>query len=205
MTLNPALRELFGTQPVFVFDPDDDSNRPVAGLHDNVLRSWPVLPAQLRALFVRSFTDGLEDPVDGRVRESEWRQAMAGARDRIVYCSKCGKQSFFDDGETICWSCGATIPIPLQIRFGRHTVVLNHDTRLYAHHVRRDYDFETTIAVVQQHPDDPGRWGLRNTSARLWTARRDGTEREIRPGRAVTLRDGLSLDFGGREGTVHLH
>jgi len=198
-----ALHQLFGAHPVFVFDPDDDSNRPVPGLHDNVLASWPVLPERLRELFVQSFTEGLRDPTGSRVRESQWRQAMAAARDQIVYCARCAKQSFFEARNATCWSCGASIAAPLRISFGRDVVVLNHDATLTAHHLRRNYDFETLVATFEQHPSQPDRWGLRNMSTTGWTARRGGEQQAIRPGRAVTLRDQLHLDFGLREGVVH--
>jgi serine/threonine protein kinase len=33
----PAMNKLYGTNPIFVFDPQNDSNRPVPGYHDNAL------------------------------------------------------------------------------------------------------------------------------------------------------------------------
>ena len=53
------------TTPLFVFDPDDESNRPVPGVHDNVVVIWPALPLFVRRLFTRSFTVGLRDVQGG--------------------------------------------------------------------------------------------------------------------------------------------
>jgi len=41
----PAMTRLYGTDPVFIFDPRDHSNRPVPGCHDNALVNWPLYPS----------------------------------------------------------------------------------------------------------------------------------------------------------------
>src|SRR6185503_16695337 len=71
----PAMTKLYGTEPVFIFDPKDNSNEPVPGYHDNALAFWPIYPQFVRNLFTHAFTDGIRDPQNGRVRESEWRAA----------------------------------------------------------------------------------------------------------------------------------
>ncbi len=119
----PAMTQLYGVAPVFVFDPADKSNRPVPGYHDNALAYWPLYPQFVRDLFTRSFTDGLRDPQHGRVRESEWRAALVRLRDAIVYCPRCSVQNFYD-AETLqasgqpalCWSCANPIGLPPRIR-----------------------------------------------------------------------------------------
>ena len=63
----------FGIEPVFIFDPDDPSNRPVPG--DRALTWWPIYPEQCRRVFTRAFTAGLHDPsLNGRVTEGTWRR-----------------------------------------------------------------------------------------------------------------------------------
>ncbi len=66
-----AMNQLYGFSPLFVFDPKDHSNRPVAGYQDNVLASWGVYPETLRELFTRAFTDGLKQP-NKRITENQW-------------------------------------------------------------------------------------------------------------------------------------
>jgi hypothetical protein len=200
-----AMIEVFGNHPRFIFDPDDDTNAPVPGEHDNALIFWPLYPQFLRDLFVQAFTVGIDDPENGRVRESVWRAAMARLRDTIMYCHRCGRQNFYDIERTefVCWSCGEVILLPPRLEFGRHPIVLNHDTRLYAHHLRRDYDFAEPVAEVARHPADPSIWGLRNLGSASWTIRTaDGTEGIVPPGTAATLTDGLAIDFGPASGTI---
>jgi serine/threonine protein kinase len=208
----PAMKKLYGTQAVFIFDPRDPSNKPVAGYHDNALAFWPLYPQFLRDLFVRSFTAGLRDARNGRVRESEWRAAMARLRDCIVYCPACGHQSFVDPGlgeDTArtgsCWSCGAPIPLPLRLILGHNLVVLNYDTSLYPHHLDIDrlYDFGQPMAAVAQHPSDPRVWGLKNLSAAKWVVTKpDGGTSDVAPGLSVSLSPGARISFGRVEGVV---
>lgn len=210
----PAMNKLYGTEPLFIFDPNDDSNRPVPGYHDNAIAFWPLYPQFLRDLFTEVFTVGLHDPQE-RVRESEWRGAMVRLRDSIVYCARCGVETFYDADALQasggqpgpCWSCGTRIQLPPRIRIDRQIVMLNHDTQLFPHHVddQRMYDFSEPVAEVTQHPKDPSVWGLRNLSDEKWVVTAaDGTARDVEPGRSVTLAVGVKINFGQKEGEIRL-
>ncbi|GIV78133.1 MAG: hypothetical protein KatS3mg050_2527 [Litorilinea sp.] len=218
----PAMTRLYGTHPVFIFDPADESNRPLPGYHDNALAFWPIYPQFLRDLFTRAFTDGIRDPDHGRVRESEWRAALVRLRDAIFPCSHCGAENFYDGrrlqgaGGGVCWSCGQGLRLPPRIRIGgprptagggMATVVLNHDTRLFPHHVdpERAFDFQDPVAAVVQHPQDPRIWGLRNLGTEPWVATTAaGAVHSVPPGRSITLAEGTRIHFGACEGTIRL-
>jgi DNA-binding helix-hairpin-helix protein with protein kinase domain len=209
----PAMNKLYGTDPLFIFDPNDDSNRPVEGFHDNVIAFWPLYPAFIRELFIKAFTEGLHDPQD-RIRESEWRAAMSRMRDAIIYCPKCGSENFYsaeklkatgNPGE--CWSCGTTLILPPRIRIDDAIVMLNWDTKLYPHHVDTNqlYDFSKPIAEVNQHPSDPSIWGLRNLSEEKWVITTDdGAILDVEPGRNVRLAVGTKVNFGKKEGEIRV-
>jgi DNA-binding helix-hairpin-helix protein with protein kinase domain len=210
----PAMTQLYGTEPVFIFHPTDRSNAPVPGYHDNALEFWPIYPQFLRDLFTRAFTDGILDPAHGRVREGEWRAAMIRLRDAILYCHHCGAENFYDARQIgvspgrACWSCGGGLKLPFRIRVGRSVVVLNHDTRLFPHHVdeQRLYDFSSPMAAISRHPNQPDVWGLKNLSAETWsfqTAVEPATA-EIPPGRTVALAAGTKINFGKCEGEIRL-
>ena len=51
--------KLYGTQPLFIFDPQDASNGPISGMHDSVVRRWKSLSETMRKLLTRSFTAGI--------------------------------------------------------------------------------------------------------------------------------------------------
>jgi eukaryotic-like serine/threonine-protein kinase len=209
----PAMTRLYGTDPLFVFDPKDESNRPVPGLHDNALAFWPLYPTALRELFTRAFTAGLRDPKHGRVRESEWRAALVQLRDSIVYCQGCAAECFYDaaalrstgTGPT-CWACGASVLLPARIRVGRSVVMLNHDGALFPHHLdeARRYDFSRAWATVARHPARPDVWGLLNRSDEKWVVVRAGAISEVPPGKSVSLALGTRIHFGRTEGEIRV-
>jgi eukaryotic-like serine/threonine-protein kinase len=207
----PAMTELYGTHPVFIFDPVDASNRPLRGYHDNALDTWPIYPQFVRDLFTKAFTDGLRDAGHGRVREGEWRAAMVRLRDSIVYCQGCGAENFYEResvpaGAAACWSCGGQIRLPFRIRIGRAVVMLNHDTQLFPHHLddQRAYDFTTPVAAVSRHPQQPGIWGLTNLGTTSWSFQtaRDPSPIEVPPGRTAPLSSGNRINFGKVEGEI---
>ncbi len=201
-----AMRVLYGDRPVFVFDPDDGSNRPVPGVHQNVIDLWPLYPAFIRDLFVRSFTVGLRDPVNGRIRESQWRQAMARLRDCVLICDSCGgdAETFFDPSEPwrspACWRCHAPLHAPLVLEFGGGALlVASPDAQVFPHHALagRMYDYSHALGAVVRHPTDPRAIGMRNDSAGPWQVTSPaGTTQQVAPGRSVRLSPGLQIDFG---------
>ncbi|MGH2350064.1 MAG: protein kinase domain-containing protein [Chloroflexota bacterium] len=210
----PAMTRLYGTEPLFIFDPADASNRPVPGCHDNALAFWPIYPRFLRDLFTRAFTDGIRDPQHGRVRESEWRAAMVRLRDSLVYCPHCTVENFYDAAALresggrpgVCWSCGADLHLPPRIRIGKHVVLLNHDAQLFPHHVddQRLYDFSRPAAAMAQHPTDPRIWGLKNLSDDKWVVIGGDGAKDVAPGRSVTLALGTRIHFGKVEGEIRV-
>jgi eukaryotic-like serine/threonine-protein kinase len=224
----PAMTKLYGTEPIFIYDPIDDRNRPVAGYHDNALAFWPIYPEFLRKLFTRAFTDGLRDPAHGRVRESEWRAALVQLRDSLCYCPNCKAENFYDaesarnSGQThagTCWACQQPVRLPPRIRIahsGSHSgtqsgnqqiVVLRHDSKLYPHHINRNrlYDFSKPIAEIAFHPTNPSVWGLKNLADDKWVATTaSGEVRDVPPGRTVTIATGTRVQFGASEGILRL-
>ncbi len=227
----PAMTKLYGTEPIFIFDPNDDRNRPVPAYHDNALAFWPIYPEFLRKLFVRAFTDGLSDPFHGRVRESEWRAALVQLRDLLCYCPACKAENFYDaeaarnsgqgqaNSAGACWACGQPVRLPPRIRIAhsnnqynaqsssQQVIVLRHDTKLYPHHVNRNchYDFSHPIAEIAFHPTNPSIWGLKNLAADKWVATTaSGEVHDVQPGRTVTIATGTRIQFGYSEGVLRL-
>jgi serine/threonine protein kinase len=210
----PAMTKLYGKEPIFIFDPDDDSNRPVPGIHDNALAFWRIYPQFLRDIFIRAFTIGIRDPKNGRVRESEWRGTMVALRDSIFYCPHCSLENFYDSqalkanggNPGLCWACAAQLRLPPRIRIGTSVVMLNHDTKLFPHHIDdgRLYDFSAPVAAVATHPTNPSIWGLKNLSQDKWFITSAENVKDVEPGRSVTLAVGTKIQFGQIEGEIRV-
>lgn len=203
-----AMRRLYGDEPVFIFDPDDDSNRPDPLYHQMALRYWPIYPQFLRDRFVQAFSTGIRNPRHGRVRESVWQRDMVNLRDAIMYCGHCHAETFYDASCSVtCWSCEQTVIQPPRLEMEHNvTVMLNPDTRLFPHHIDgglQRYNFSAPVAEVSQHPQKPDVWGLHNLSGRTWTALQpDGCLLEVESGRVCRLRVNTVIDFGNTRGTI---
>jgi DNA-binding helix-hairpin-helix protein with protein kinase domain len=213
----PAMTKLYGTEPVFIFDPNDESNRPVPDYQQNALVFWPIYPQFLRDLFTKAFTEGIRDPNNGRVQETEWRTAMVRLRDSIVYCPHCGAQNFYDADAlkasggkpNPCWvpSCQGNIQLPARIRIGKNVVMLNFDTQLFLHHIdnQKQYEFSQPVAAMTQNPKNPNVWGLKNLSEQKWVITTvDGRVKDVEQGQTVTLAVGTKINFGKTEGEIRL-
>jgi eukaryotic-like serine/threonine-protein kinase len=202
-----AAYRVYGERPLFIFDPDDRSNEPVPGYHDNALVFWPLYPQFIRDLFVRAFTAGLRDPLNKRVRELEWLPAMVRLRDSIVYCAGCKAEVFSDTAASApltCWKCNRQVSLPPRLVVDGNTVMLNYDTRVFPHHVRsQKWGFDRPVGAVVRHPTRPDVWGLKNVSAATWKATTpSGILVDVIPGRSVTLAPGTGIDFGTARGVI---
>ncbi len=87
--------KLYGTEPVFIFDPNNKTNRPVKGIHDNATIYWPLYPEKLRQMFTKAFTVGLNEP-SKRITEPEWMTLFSNMMSGMLQCS-CGAQFFYDE------------------------------------------------------------------------------------------------------------
>jgi eukaryotic-like serine/threonine-protein kinase len=213
-----SVRRLYGTEARFVFDPADDSNRPLPELHGPVIGHWSVYPQFLRDLLTKAFTEGLYDPIHGRVQETVWRQAMSRLRDSVQSCSHCGYENFYDAARIAakqtsfaCWSCGASLsstPPRIGIRRGTvrpekappYIVVLDPGAQLFPHHTSGShYDFgKATAEVVGGTPE------LLNLCECDWTVQHHGSSVRVAPGQLVSMVAGLRIQFPQTEGEVKM-
>ena len=192
----------FGTDPVFVFDPHNDTNRPPPG--DPMRTWWPIYPRFFRAVFEQAFTAGLLDTTGtSRVTEGVWRRALLRLADCVAVCT-CRASVFYDPDEPLapCWNCGNLPPRPPVLELPAGRVVLCDGGVITAHHLRRDRDYETVVATVEAHPASPGRVVLRNAGTQAWAMRPDGESvKTVEPGRRLAVRS-MTIDFGSARGRI---
>jgi DNA-binding helix-hairpin-helix protein with protein kinase domain len=195
---------LYGAEPLFLFDPSDASNGPVAGFHEPIVARWNSLNGDLRALFIRSFGEGLHDP-SARVLETEWRAPLQAAIDAAFACGACGYEHAADwRGERLtapaaCLACGGPACAPDGLKLGRRVIGLSLGRRVPAEAM----GLRGAGAIVEPHPSRPGLTGLRNLGETPWQATLPGGQTHpIAAGQAVRLLPGLRIDFGQQTGAV---
>jgi len=200
-----AMNRLYGTHPVFIFDPATDANRPDPNFHRNAELYWPNYPRFLQRTFIRAFTAGLKDP-QARVRESEWKADIARLNTSISHCGACGEEYFFDlelakEGTLlVCDSCRKPLNSPIRMKLDGHKeiLVLAKDTQLREHHLvsSATLDQRDAVATVIQHPKDPTRLGLQNLTDSTWQYEKEnGKSGDVEPQRALSLDANAKVNF----------
>lgn len=192
--------KLYGTEPIFIFDPDNKTNRPVKGIHDNANIYWPLYPEKLRQMFTKSFTIGLTQP-SKRVTEPEWMNLFANMMSGMMKCS-CGARVFYDEDlekkgvAHVCWHCQNIVNVPFKLIVGKNRVLLNHNTKIIRHHIYGDYDMETIVGSVVQNPKNRALWGIRNEDKVNWTYEQpDGTQIPVEVGKTAGIANGVKIHF----------
>ena len=186
----PARRRLYGEEPLFIFDPDDDGNRPDPVEHAAALITWPIYPPAIQALFLQTFGPGLHQP-QRRALTGQWTQALARCLDQRLLCPHCGQETFpAPEQPGHCWSCGGSLPQPLQLQTPNGRVSASAGNGLYPHHLDplAALDLHHPLAQLEAHPSDPALLGLKNLSAERWLADlSDGRTMELAPGKTCNL------------------
>jgi DNA-binding helix-hairpin-helix protein with protein kinase domain len=214
--MNPvAMKQLYGFEPLYIFDPNDTSNRPDPAEHRNPIVFEPIYPDSIKKLFLTSFTRGLTYP-NKRVEESIWCEAFDEAGDLIFSCQKCRSENFYKS-ETpsagtaqTCWNCRSQLAIPARLRIRRRNgtsrlIALSLDKRVFGHHIGQPGDRDTAIGVVNAHPSDPKRLGLRNVTQMVWNLTLpDGALHDIPNGRSIPLVNGNKINFGAAMGEIEV-
>jgi DNA-binding helix-hairpin-helix protein with protein kinase domain len=196
-------KKIYGENPVFIFDPDDSSNRPVRDIHTGAISCWPLLPAYLREEFIKAFSkDVLRDP-NKRIIEQEWLRLFIRMRGEIYKCP-CGEVYFADPAApNPCPQCGKTNSFPFYIKAGKYNLPVHRRTKLYECHTLTDSDnYET---VTAEACFESGAILLKNVSDKTWmTGGGSGGEEitSVAPGAAVALKKGMNINFGGGAGEV---
>ncbi len=199
-----AMNRIYGFAPVFIWDADDKTNRPVPGYQDNAIIYWGLYPRKIKDLFYQAFTDGLKNPKK-RVLEKQWKDALLALRDSIVYCPFCDSENFYDTerGGCACWSCKKNILLPPVLKIGNGEIMLNKNTKISEHHITGNYGIASYVGAVSQKPGDPSVWGIRNDSGGAWRYKNaDGTVINIEHGKSAPITSGASIDFGAATGLI---
>ncbi|MGN0978151.1 MAG: hypothetical protein ACI4PH_08870 [Faecousia sp.] len=206
--LQPAFTQemqdaLYGTDPVFMMDPNDARNAPDPTAHRNSVLMWKCLPDYLRAAFERTFSRKalMENPAY-RLKEVDWLQVLTRFRSEIVSCSnpKCGREVLVQNGvPQKCGRCGTMLRIPCRLELWNYSVPVVRDARIFRCQLGT-CDTAKALDVVAVVEEQSGCYGIRNKSERDWNVRTlSGGTKRVAPGEAVPALPGLSFTYDGNE------
>ena len=197
--------EMYGSKALFVYDPNDASNRPIPGVDDNVIKLWGYYPEYFRNMFVRAFSEGIHD-ASKRPTEIEWLEVLEKMYSETVFCRCSCPPQFISSQDTMkgyytCPKCDEEYPI-LDITRGRSviSVVLTPTTQLYSCQLRGDHDLNTIVGMVKENEKYPGIYGLKNlTDDDTWITSK-GTP--IKSNQGYRIQSNLEIDFGKCKGKI---
>lgn len=185
-------KKFYGSEALFIYNPCDKSNLPVKGIHQNVIRRWPVFPQKLRDTFIQEFSEEMLKNPTKRMIEQSWEKLIASLRDTLVICPHCGEETFIEesDAEHKCINCGKSIPVANFLQLGSRTLPLTNKTQLYL-----DYD-NTPDARVAAHPQDSSLLLIQNLSQDTWTAETpSGKVKSVAPKELMPVKPGIKISF----------
>lgn len=191
-------KKVFGKDAVFILDPSDDSNRPVRGVHTNVIRRWPLFPKQLREAFVATFSKEAIKTPEKRIMDRNWQNILVQVRSLYVKCPVCGKYTFVDtdNASSLCLECGKAIAKPCMLKAGRYLIPMVPEQKVYMCQVSFENDYDKVVGEVVRNSKDPNLWGLRNLSGVQWTVTTSSGEvKNVDNGGVMPIIPGLKIRF----------
>lgn len=195
-------RALYGDKALFIFDPGDSSNRPVRGVHNNVLRIWGFMPQYVKDIFIRAFSqEAINDP-NRRIKELDWLKVLVRFQSDIVRCPFCRNEIFvIGASSTKCDRCGKLYEVKNKLKLYEYSVTAAKKTRIYRCQlgICNAADALNPAADVIEKNGDPNLLGLRNVTNTIVSASTpSGKVNQVKPGEIIPLKAGISVKiFGG--------
>jgi DNA-binding helix-hairpin-helix protein with protein kinase domain len=191
---------IYGKKPVFIFDPGDDSNRPVQGIHKGAINNWPELPEYLQKEFIKAFSKEVMADPHKRIIDQEWLRIFIRMRGEIYKCS-CGHVYFADPvTPNPCPSCKKVNDFPFTIKTYRYNLPVHQRTKLYACHTEKDSDDFVTPSGIVSTTD--GAFKIKNTSEKNWSITKGGGTKPLVPNAEMEFKKGMVINFGGSNAEI---
>ena len=186
-------KEFYGNKALFIYNPNDRSNLPVRGIHQNVIKRWPLFPSLLKQTFIDQFSEEKLCNPKKRLIEQEWERIITKVRDELVMCPHCHEETFVDiaDNNCKCINCGKGIDTSKQLKIGNRSMILTAGTKLNI-----DND-NTPDAEVDFFPTDKNLLVIRNLTEASWNVDTpSGKVKIVPPKEFLPILPGLKLSFG---------
>lgn len=187
-------KRFYGSEAVFIYDPTNTTNLPVRGIHQNVIRRWPVFPKKLRDTFIQEFSKEKLTKPETRMLEQNWEKLIAQVRDEMVICPFCNEETFIDasHAQGQCINCGKTIDISFRFNMANRSIPLTNNTELF-------FDNDNTPDAVVTI-DSAGILLIKNVSPDTWSIETpSGKIKTLNTGEVMPVKEGLKISMSIRE------
>ncbi len=191
-------RKFYGSEAIFIYDDAKTDNRPVRGVHNNVIKRWPVFPNILREAFKEQFSEECLKVPAKRMIEQNWQKLIQQLRDMLVSCPKCWEGTFIEDASAPkCMCCGKDFTLAGKLKINNRDILLSPKTNIYI-----DNDNLADIEVFEV-PGDKYPVQLRNITQEKWVVETpSGKTKSIEPNGVMPVKAGLKVMIGGLKGII---
>ncbi len=186
-------KKFYGSEITFIYDENNKINRPVRGVHDNVIALWPAFPHILRDTFRTQFGEECLKNPSKRLIEREWQKVISQLRDMLIICPHCGNEFFAEGKATKCTDCGKNVIISGSLCHANRDIFLTPNTNIY-------FSYDTTVnAVVVEVPGDKFPTRIKNLMDTRWIVETpSGKVRPIEMGQTMPVKAGLKITIDGK-------
>ncbi len=158
---------LFGSHPLYMFNPTDDSNRPIpqdefGRNQQQVIDKYNKYPQYFKDAMMKTFVEGLFDGVK-RTSIIEWGEIIERLYEDSYVCENCGEEQFYGSAFKVCSQCKQKLnkPIFMVSEFDKKVALFN-DLTISANDIFLTNGNHDVFKVVPSQYD--GRFGLKNLS-----------------------------------------
>lgn len=193
---------LYGSEPVFIADPNDRSNKPDPIVNKGFINIWKCMPQYMKDAYCSAFSkEALHNP-QKRLRELDWLKLYVRFRNEIIKCS-CGNETFIVNSQTTnCDNCKRPIKIDqvFEYELQKYSTAAQYGARIYRCQVSScsiDEALQPVAVVVGNKTT--GEMGVRNkTSLILEAITPSGKSRQVKPDEVIPFKSGIIIKaFGG--------
>jgi serine/threonine protein kinase len=169
----PAMKKLYGFDPIFIYDPTRSSNRPVRGVHDNAIIYWAIYPEFFKSTFINAFTTGLKTQGTGRISEEQWKLAFSKLSNSIFHCT-CGAENFYDIIQVKnhrrlmpCWNCKKHAELPPRMMIGEEIIALHPQKKVYEHQIFKQASQQFLRPFIEVLSIE-NKLSIKNATTKVW-------------------------------------
>ena len=190
-------REIYGYNPLFVYDESDDSNRPNEIIHKNLQQLWSAMPEYIKDTYKSALSkEALHNPKH-RIMENDWLRVLTRLKNDILVCP-CGNEVVLKQALTTeCECCGTPISINRTIKLPFYTIFATSGTMVYRCQlgICNADEALTPVALVVAKPDDPTVLGVKNMTSNILKAiTPSGKEKQVQPQEVVPFKSGIIIE-----------
>lgn len=186
-----AEKRFYGSEMTFIFNPTNQSNTPVKGVHINVLRRWPVFPELLRQTFITEFSeDRLNNPTK-RLTELQWLSVLTSVRDSLIICPHCMGETFINIGssQNKCMQCGRPVTVSNTLVIEGRKLALTADSKYYL-------DRDDTADILVHKSQDQKTLLMQNLTNKQWLVETpSGKSKVLNPKESMPVKSGMKISF----------